>query len=833
MSTLLPAAAAPFLYAAFAAVLLAAVSRLLRPLSLPAALALGLLPLAFTGPALLTGRVYAPIDLPFRTAPLEALRQDVGLDDADTRRTRHDVAFQIIPWRKAVRHAIKNGEWPLWNPFILCGDILAAAGQPAPYHPVHLAGYLLPLAASLTFHATAVFFLAGLGAFCFSREIGCRESAAVLGAVAWMFSGVMLFWTGWPIGMTQAFFPLLLFAVRRTAREPGRRSLGLLTAAFVLLLLAGHPESVWHGVAAAMVYGLFELFAAPRRSRRAAVGTALAAGALALLLSAVDLLPFLEAVPQTVEFHGRRMLFANADRSADWPVAVERLRTVAVPFAYGVPWSEWIRDRGFNPVATPAGGVLLAPMLLALGCGRWRGRWLMLGFAVVGTLAYVSAPGLSELLARLPLFDTAINRRLVFVAAFAVSVLAALGAETWARRGGRRLGWLSLAALLAVAALIAGLWPGMRQAGLSADFLRQRTLLELVPPALATGLFFTARSPRLGIPGLVAILLVQRLAVSAELNPTHPPSLFYPPVAEIEALPRQEAPYRVTGLGRSFTPNLSALYEVEDVRGYQALKNLRLYSTLPLWSGLGVDQAYNAEVSDLRRPFLSFLNVRFALVAGRDPPPTDWRQRAAGRGFAIYENPRVLPRAFVPERVRLGEPLERRLRDMGLETDFSRLAWIEEHGPEDELHPPIEPLARALFDRPPASVGDDLPPPNESANGPGRVEVERRGPGLHLEAEMERPGWVVVSQTAWRGWRASTGGRELPLRFANQAFLAFHLPGGRHAVELVYRPRSFVLGRAVSCLTAGVVTLFLLASAWRSGALLWKNPKDATILPRP
>jgi len=32
----------------------------------------------------------------------------------------------MIPWNQAVRHALAQGEWPLWNPLILWGDVLAA-----------------------------------------------------------------------------------------------------------------------------------------------------------------------------------------------------------------------------------------------------------------------------------------------------------------------------------------------------------------------------------------------------------------------------------------------------------------------------------------------------------------------------------------------------------------------------------------------------------------------------------------------------------------------------------------------------------------------------------
>lgn len=46
------------------------------------------------------------------------------------------------------------------------------------------------------------------------------------------------------------------------------------------------------------------------------------------------------------------------------------------------------------------------------------------------------------------------------------------------------------------------------------------------------------------------------------------------------------------------------------------------------------------------------------------------------------------------------------------------------------------------------------------------------------------------------------GGRELPLAFANHAFLAFEAPAGEQEIDLFFRPRSFEVGLAVSCACA-------------------------------
>src|SRR5436309_833668 len=129
----------------------------------------------FTGRALLTGGVYAPVDLPYVTEPLREMREALGVP-----RPRNgilsDLYAQMIPWRKALQFSYAHGRWPLWNPFILSGTVLAAAAQPAAYSPFTLLACLLPVPAGLTFSAAIAFFLAGLGAYLFARELGCRAA---------------------------------------------------------------------------------------------------------------------------------------------------------------------------------------------------------------------------------------------------------------------------------------------------------------------------------------------------------------------------------------------------------------------------------------------------------------------------------------------------------------------------------------------------------------------------------------------------------------------------------------------------------------------------------
>jgi hypothetical protein len=264
--------AALVLYFVTAGAILFVWHRFVQPVPRAAALVLLLLPTLFTGRALLTGRVYDSSDYGYLYRPFSDYAEELGVQVHNG--VTSDPYAQMIPWQAAVRYAWSHHEWPLWNPFMLCGDILAAGMQAAPYDPLNVAGLLLPLDLSLTFEASMTYFLAALFAFGFARQSGERRAesgdeslglrspisalpSGLFAAAGYMLSSAMAFTIGWaPHTRSWALLPLVLFAVSRVVRE---HRPALLTIALTLLVLAGHPETMLHVVALGVAWGIFEL----------------------------------------------------------------------------------------------------------------------------------------------------------------------------------------------------------------------------------------------------------------------------------------------------------------------------------------------------------------------------------------------------------------------------------------------------------------------------------------------------------------------------------------------------------------------------------------------
>src|SRR5205823_4831676 len=146
--------------------------------------------------------------------PLKSMRAQFGIGPPHMG-VATDIYCAIVPWREALKRSLSRGEWPLWNPYSLCGDVLAATAQPAPYSPLTLMACLLPIAASFTFTAAITLLVAALAAFLFAREIECSDWPSLFAAAGWMCSTAITIYLLWPLALCWALFPLVLLATRR------------------------------------------------------------------------------------------------------------------------------------------------------------------------------------------------------------------------------------------------------------------------------------------------------------------------------------------------------------------------------------------------------------------------------------------------------------------------------------------------------------------------------------------------------------------------------------------------------------------------------------------
>jgi hypothetical protein len=550
--------------------------------------------------------------------------------------------------------------------------------------------------------------------------------------------------------------------------------------ALLLVLTSGHPETLLHCVAGAGVYFLFELGFAGKGRRMRPVLLSLLAGALTLGLSAVLLLPLAEALPHTLEQFMRQGWFAHIRKSFPIRETLRHGAANAMPYIFGVS-GKGEPLAGF-PEPSSYIGTVLWPFAVAGLFSRRREKWPLAALAVLGVAMGARVAGIADAVSALPLFDIGLNDRMVFLAAFALAALAALGLEDLSEGTNRRAVALTAVAgmaLLTALYVLRTRWH-MESLNMPPGYFRYRYLLQLLPLALAAGLWLVLRHRgRRGLAAFVILILLlgQRRLEEGEIYPTYPSRAFYPPLPLLDPIPRKDAA-RMTAVGYTFIPNIAAFYEVEDVRGYEAMTFRPLSDTFNLWC---VSQpVWFNRVDDPAKPFLSFLNVRYVLTPPGHPPPAGWKVLSSGgEQGQLLENPRALPRAFVPRALR-HEPDPAR-----------QVALLERiHDFADE---------GVVGAAPPSGTTGDA----SRANGDASVRIASyESQRMELAIEARDTAVVATSMTAWPGWKLAVDGAASPLLSYNHAFLAFRVAPGRHTAVLRYLPDSFLIGSAVSGATA-------------------------------
>jgi hypothetical protein len=676
-----------------------------------------------------------------------------------------------IPHRLLLWEGIRSGELPVWRSDISTGFPLLAEAQTGIFDPLqYLVFRTLPFVLAFNLRLVLALLTMAIGTFYYAKRVGQGQLGATVAALAFTLSGYSLgHFKHVQILEALAYFPWLLLATEHLVRRPAFGSGAGLAAALGLSFLAGHLPTTVFLAFGATVYFFTRLAsdAATARERPAVYwmfGAGLAAGSA---VAAVQLLPSLAFLSESTRqvasglipistFHPRFLLmvfspFALGDPSRgsynvygnfEWwenAFAVGLPATILAALALKRPWA--------RPAVLPAWILGVLGLLMALGPIAALPRLLWYGF-----------PGLT--LARVP-------SRFLFLLAWALAVLAGLGAErvtAWARRQRAGAGVASgMVLLLMVAATTTLPFRG---------YYRPWPMGELrEPPPTARWLAEHAGpTDRILSVGFGAAW-AQAWRTAGGWRGDHAA------YASVNALLR---------------PNLTLFYGLTNV----SFPNEYLGAfSLSRRSQLG----FVLEGTGLERPeaaaLLGLQGVRFVLV------PTELSERAArplrlattvpipGDGPVtkvwIYENPKALPRAYFVGALQPSIP------------ERSDLVTLTD--------PAFDPATTALVERLPDGWSNQAVVTN-------RVEsLIASSRSTQVEVSGEAPGFLVLADTFAPGWQAAVDGKRVETTRTNFAFRGVGVPAGRHTVTFTYAPAGLAAGAVGS--TAGGALVLLGAAA--------------------
>ena len=682
-----------------------------------------------------------------------------------------DLGRFYFPIRQFYARALAEGWSLLWSPMQFSGFYLHGEGQLGLYHPANFLGYSwLPLPAAFSWELLRNYVFAFPGMFLFLRVRKLPRDASLMGALLFTFcafNSMHFMHLNGVASLAHAPWELLMVHLGLRGYSARVRHLACIGLALLVssTLMMGHPQFAWLALALAGLYTVLLLVEGVRWPRLAGI---IAAVALGFLLAALQLLPQLEALGDSVRSDpGRDFVNSYSIRPAELTQYVQPYLFSGRSLA-----NEYFYFASFDPERSgyPGCFAVLALLWIVLRGRRMGSLWPIGAFSVflfvLATDLTLGFDGFSKHLeVFLPLVGKmrAPSRYLAWVdfsAALAVAIFFAdlcRVTATRVTRIPRRMYALWLVPILSIA--VAGAWylsssgyfslPGTRRI---AD--PQMLVVGVALVGLATSLiFFALRGWKVA---LYAIMVLAAVDVAAY----GPLTIAGTRTVAIETVVTPSAE-ELLRHDRTLDYFIDSASEGKRVHGYVALTPEREFSNIDFWLPLVLGTVGPEDAKKFR-------NVMQVLSIPVSEGLSDDLERLALPSGEPSEAERslMLPRArFVSQTQVSDDPVAA----IG-KVDVSRVGLTNEE------------LYLDQGENGTAEIQRDLP---------GDIQIDTHSAGRQL---------LVLSEGWHQGWKAYVDGDPARIVRTYGDIMGVVVSGGPHEVEFKFVPESFSQGKALSFL---------------------------------
>ena len=718
---------------------------------------------------------------------------------ADGYRDLGSAAWQLEPAQWFMRHCLVAGESPYWNPYSACGTH-------GPERLVSVSFSALTLATALFGAGTGSLHAVLLGAFvlalyCLFRALTVFLERSTVATVAACFAFLLV---GYHISMLGAqmvhayiLAPILLRALLALVAAPTAwRFLGASFASALLLAETFVPTTLLIMIcvhAISLAYGV-QRWRDPVKEGAGQLAAQAGVSVAGLLLLAPLVLPVAESLSLS-EWTDRPFGTAGAHAAL----------SVATPKHFWESYGGFRRSRDFDDKDLFVDRVestrvfhlgivalLLAVQAFAVRHGRRDPLVLTCGLLMVVSLGRLFGVFPFTWIEHMPVFSLVSDQYWGALLCFPFCVLLAYGVDALSARTVWRWPTLTVLAYLGACFFFLLGRVGFPDAGPAVLNLR---VLGAVIAAVMLAFALLRWRPRWRRGVVLVLVLVLAGELIFYMNRLRPKRQQLDPteIAFVDFLRQNLDGQRVINVGnRGLYPNWGSAFAIQQIDSldgvnlgpYAAFYDQRIGRTDNFLAIRGP----KADRVKLQRTTLDLLGVRYAVVSHsmrrhrkyfiRNGFTEAFRQP----GLWVFENPDAYPRAFAAGAL---------VRGPGVPADL-RLSGRHVALTEDD---PL--LTRAA----------ELDIPDSAKRGEGKAAgtveiVSYHHARVELDATLERPGVVILSDTWHPSWRATAGGEPVHLGRVDEVLRGIALPAGQHRVVMSYSPRSLPLAFVVSLVTA-------------------------------
>jgi len=702
-----------------------------------------------------------------------------------------DFLYQYYPFRNFFVTSLRNGTFPLWDPYVFAGTSLIGDIQNALFYPFNIILVLFVKRGVLSFYALELqnilhILLAGIFTYMYGREIKLSKNASMISAVTFMFSGFLITRM---IHLTFVnvivWLPLILLFLQKALNEKSY-FYSILGGLFMgLSMLAGSPQFSLHIFYFLVFYTLF--FIVTNRENSSVIKSFSFLSIILIIslgIAAIQYLPAFEyskyTVRESISFKDSSvfsihpgylltLLVPKLFRDFSGTAQTYVVSSLEIGEAYGSFWERAIYLGIF-------------PFILLFFSFKDRKNKLIWFFAAMAVFFLIAAFGKYTPLYKfiyycLPGFNKfRIPGRFSGLFSFSMAILAGFGANVFFDKRKIKfpkvLFWLIGLVLIFWILIYTGIFKNISKFTANIDVyknIKKQYSFFVLFLSLSLVIVFLRTKKVLSMNYLaifsVMLIFIDLFNFGHNFNQSKiSPQEFYT-FHELVKYFQEESKkekFRINAIEGNqliLKRNSGNIYQLELIEGYTPLRIKRFveFSQLP---------------SDRK---LDLLNVKYKFSLAKE-----------GGGIKIVSKKGYVPRAFMVYKYTL-EKEEDNILDMLSEEEFRYF---------DEVILEENPLISLSGEKklPEYKIGNKL------------FEVNR----ISLKVQTSASGFLVLSEIYNPGWQAYIDGQETKIYCADYTLRAIPVEKGIHQVEMVYNPRTFRTGRIITVCTLVLAVCLLL-----------------------
>lgn len=704
-----------------------------------------------------------------------------------------DAVRQMFPWKVFSFELLKQGIWPLWNPYNFAGQPLLANFQTSIFYPPSWFFLFLPQIIAWSAYILIQPVLLGIFSFLFFKKIFHKITPALISSTGLVFCAFFSIHYFWGVSTHPLIWlPLALYLIElfNEKKFSNLKFIFLLSIVFCLMILGGYPQSSVFSLGMTLVYFLF------RCGKRGLLSLALAL-LLATGICSAQLLPTYELYKLSPREGSDSLEIVNNSF-----VSLKHLVMVISPDYFGSPatnnYSGGTDYSGVNSYF----GIALLPLALYAMRNLGKNKKILFWSAVSVSGLLMSLPNfISHLpsVLKIPIIGSGAPWYYLLFFQIGMIVLAGYG---WLELSVKEKREKSFIILLISVSIVIGL---LTIIGLNSSVSLNNTLkIVIVFAAFAASyLLFPKKA---GISAAV-LTLVFGLYFWQRVMPFGEMKYFYPPHPLISFLQQYSKVDRFWGPSNAQIPSdLGALYHISQLEGYDSLWPKR-YGELVAGAQDGkfhptINRAevfVSQDDTFNRRRLLNLLGVKYFIDKSDNPngdsghnflkyPSDSYKLVKQWKVVSVYENLNSFPRAF-------------------LVSDY--IVVNGQKTIEKVYDPTVNLRNTAVL---------NIDPKIKNITG-GSAEIEHYDTlQVNVRTKSDGPSILILSDNFFPGWNVYVNSKKSKLMNADYSLRAVVVPQGVNEVSFKYEPESFNIGLKISAISLMLLCLIFLLSLRKNGS---------------